>query len=161
MMARVYAKSEAAKRIVRGVAHLTDPNDLRAVDRAVFRRQKSLGRQIQAKAYAKEWPIVAAFKPGDVVYSHTSRGLHGGLGIYRGDCFTVYAVQPRAKRLWLTRKDQGARANPFSISRPHNITGYRFRKEPPDDPCSPEERARRRAGRNLLADVFSVPAKGA
>ena len=127
-------ESGTLSKIRRLIGHLNDPKEADEAARAATRRKNEIWKRIAAQKDVESWNRVRMLEPGTVLHCCVQETFIGG-NFQRGDSMTVHSIQPRAKRLWVTKNGLHYWFNPSGITR------YNLQLTPPEKPLSPDERA--------------------
>ena len=111
--------------IIRSIAHCNDIQALREIVKAARGRESTLAQRKYQADCAAAWERVRGLPRGAALYCCAARTFIGG-PMQRGDAVTVYAVQPRAKRLWVQMSD-----GKLVYLTPAGVNRYDLRTEPP------------------------------
>ncbi len=126
----------------RSVGKMHDVQELRELRKAIVERIDLLEKRAHAKRVDDHWQSLKDVPVGTVLHVCSTGTFFGG-PFQRGDSMTVFAVQPRARRVWVRMNDKQ-----YWIEAPR-AEQYLLKTTPPERPMSQEERARvdRMAGR--------------
>jgi hypothetical protein len=134
--------------IKRMIGQCDDLKEIGIVETAIKERRTLIHKRLQEKAEADAWARVKNLKNGDTLYC-CADGIFLGGTIQRGTVLTVYTVQPRAKRLWVTQQNVD---HPLWF-KPAAIARYNLQTTPPTRPISPGELSVAKAVTEAISDI--------
>ena len=107
--------------------------ELEALQAQVKAKLKELYQARNEAFWARAWERVRHLSRGEALYCAIGGTMIGGIGLQRGDKVTVYAVQPRKKRLWITLKN----GKSFGLS-PRMVHHYNLQLDRPPKKKGPQ-----------------------
>ena len=84
----------------RSIGHINDVQELRELRKAIVERIDVLERRAYAKRVEERWQLLKDTTIGTTLHV-CAKGTFFGGPLQRGDSMTVFAIQPRARRIWV------------------------------------------------------------
>lgn len=143
---------ETKAKIIRLLSRMTDIHLMREIRVHLDKRVKLISDRKAKERHDRKWAEVLTWPVGTPIWC-CAQGTFIGGDHQRGDEFKVYAIQPRAKRLWVTKlKGKGSGTQYWFSS--EAVCWFSLETKPPAAPIDAADRKMAEQVGKMVEETF-------